>query len=187
MSQLPDRSRARSAAAVVLVSVAIGLLAMRRDVFPLASALVTPRSGAVARLFMGAPPIPDIAPESRRDEQAPGWVVLGWTTARDSARIASSVSAQAEVLVRCTVAGLAADDESDEPPEIDLCVLQRLTLPGLKRCEPYTGERLTLLRFFQTTSQRSELEPAALGQTCRDEATQWRDWNPLPSKGARRP
>jgi hypothetical protein len=174
-----------AAASIPLLAAAGGLLAMRRGLRPVAGALVTPRSPSLRyQLIVGAPPLPAITPERPLDQEAPGWVVLGWTRGRDSERIAQSAMAYAGAAIRCTRPAPACDGAA--PPEegdVSLCAegqpLRRLRACGFDDCE-----RLTLLTFVQRSTQ---VDLDKLRQTCRGESDRWQDWNPPPrgSEGRR--
>src|SRR6185436_4830506 len=136
----------------------------------------TPRSSSLPyRLLVGAPPLPAITPERPLDQEAPGWVVLGWTRGRDSERIAQSAMAYAGAAIRCTRPAPACDGVGlREGGEVTLCAegepLRRLRKCGFDECE-----RLTLLTFVQRSTQ---VDLEKLRQTCIQESERWQDWNP---------
>jgi hypothetical protein len=171
------------AAAVPILCAVVGLLVMRQGLRPVAGALVTPRSDSVPyRLIVGAPPLPAVTPERPLDQEAPGWVVLGWTRGRDSQRIAQSAMAYAGAAIRCTRPVPACDGGGDDG-DVSLCA-EGEPLRRLKKCGFDECERLTLLTFIQRSTQ---VDLDKLRLTCREESDRWQDWNPSRRGSEERP
>jgi hypothetical protein len=161
-----------------LLCVAAGLLIMRQGLKPAAGALTTPRPASLRyRALVGAPPLPAITPDRPLDQDAPGWVVLGWTRGRDSERIARSAMAYAGAAIRCTRPAPACDGA--DPGDVSLCA-EGEPLRRLHRCGFDDCERLTLLTFVQRSTQ---VDLENLRQTCLQESERWQDWNP-PRRGS---
>jgi hypothetical protein len=172
------------AGAILAAFVAGGVLCMRREMRPIAGSLVTPRPTSLRyALSVGAPALPAITRGAPGAEEAPRWVVLGWRKGRQSESFARAALAHAGALVRCTRMNPPCDGAVSDEEDVSLCA-ESEPFRRLNRCRPHDCERLTLVSFFQKTTQ---IDPSRLRQTCQEESDRWLDWNPPEHRSKERP